>query len=245
MRERGGLLAWALTLLLLFFWLRFLFHADSRFPGSLLGSALAIGGAGLMLVPLVYTLAKRLFGLRGQSLRSFLAVHIYAGLIGAILAVMHTGHKFENPLGVLLTAMMLIVVLSGFVGRYLLQQCSRQLSDKRRERGTLEPAFASARGDVAALAEAAGYRSTGRAVWLARLCPWAIRDRGLREAIGRAGNIVDAMAALDTSVALHEQMQRWFRRWMRFHLTLTTAFYLLLAAHVVVVSYYGLRWLPE
>ena len=245
MRERSGLLAWALTLLLLFFWLRFLFHADPRFPGSLFGSALAIAGAGLMLVPLVYTIAKRLFDLRGGRLRSFLAVHIYAGLLGAILAILHTGHKFENPLGVLLTAMMMIVVLSGFVGRYLLQQCGRQLGEKRREREALEPAFAAARHDVATRAEASGYQSTGRAVWLARLFPWAIRERQLREATGRAVQIVDAMATLDASIVLHDQMQRWFRRWMRFHLTLTTAFYLLLAAHILVVTYYGLRWLSE
>lgn len=245
MRERGGVLAWALTLLLLFFWLRFLFHVDPRFPGSLLGSALAIGGAVLMLVPLAYTLAKRLFGMRGASLRAFLAVHIYTALVGAILAVLHTGHKFDNPLGVLLSAVMLVVVLSGFVGRYLLQQCSRQLSEKRQERGALEPAFEAARREVADRAETAGYPSARRAIWLTTLCPWAIRDRALREATRRAVRIVDAMAALDASVALHEGMQRWFRRWMRFHLTLTTALYVLLASHILVAAYYGLRWLPE
>jgi len=45
MRERGAILAWVLTFLLLFLWLRFLFHADPRFPGTLIGSALAICGA--------------------------------------------------------------------------------------------------------------------------------------------------------------------------------------------------------
>ena len=245
MKERGAVLAWALTLLLLFIWLRFLFHADPRLPGSLVGSALGTAGAGLLLVPLAYAVAKRFFSLRGESLRSFLAVHIYAGLLGAILAVLHTGHKFENPLGVLLTAMMMIVVLSGFVGRYLLEQCGRQLGEKRRERGALEPAFVAARRDMATLARASGYRSTGRAVWLATLFPWAIRHRQLREATKRSVRIVDAMATLDASIALHDQMQRWFRRWMRFHLTLTTAFYLLLTAHILVVTYYGLRWLPE
>lgn len=245
MRERGAILAWALAFLLLFLWLRFLFHVEPRFPGSLTGSALGIGGAALMLVPLAYTLAKRVFGMRGESLRTFLTVHIYAGLVGAILAVLHTGHKFDNPLGVVLTAMMLIVVLSGFVGRYLLQQCSRELSEKRAERGALEPAFEAARRDVAGRAHAVGYPSARRAIWLTALFPWALRDRALREATGRALRVVDAMAVLDTSVALHAHMQRWFRRWMRFHLTLTTALYLLLMLHVLVVSYYGLRWLPE
>jgi hypothetical protein len=244
MRERGNVLAWALLLLLLFFWLRLLFHVDPRFPGSLPGSGLGAAAAGLMLVPLLYTVAKRLFRIRGPALRSFLAVHIYAALGGAILALVHTGHKFDNPLGVLLTALMLVVVLSGFVGRYLLQQCSRELSDKRRERQTLGPAFTAARRDMATLAAATGFRSTARAVWLAVLAPWALGDRSLRQAAVRATRIVDAMAALDASIALHEHIQRWFRRWMRVHLTLTAVFYLLLAAHVLIVWYYGLRWLP-
>lgn len=38
---------------------------------------------------------------------------------------------------------------------------------------------------------------------------------------------------LDTSIALHERMQRGFRLWMRFDLGLTAVLYLLLAAHVL------------
>ncbi len=245
MRERGGILAWALAILLLFLWLRFLLHTDARFPGSALGSGLAILGAGLMLVPLLYTVAKRFLGIRGPALRSFLAIHIYAGLGGAIVAVLHTGHKFDNPLGVLLTAMMLVVVLSGFAGRYLLQQCSRQLGEKRRERDALESAFESARAEVMAASEAAGHRSSARAVWLTAVAPFGIRDPRLRDATRRGLRIVDAMAALDAAIALHAGMQRWFRRWMRIHLTLTAVFYLLLAAHVIAVWYHGLRWLTE
>lgn len=81
MRERGGLLAMILVVLLLLFWGRFLFHVDPRFPGSLIGSALAIVGSALMVVPLAYSVAKRLFRVRGSSLRTFLAIHIYAGLV--------------------------------------------------------------------------------------------------------------------------------------------------------------------
>jgi hypothetical protein len=242
MKERDGTLAWLLILLLLFLWLGWFFHVDPRFPGSLAGSALGIGGAVLMLVPLAYTVAKRAFGVRGAPLRVFLTVHIYAALIGAILAVLHTGHKFDNPLGLMLTALMLVVVASGFVGRYLLRQCSAQLGDKRRQRSALEPAFEAARRD--ALARAAAVGQTGRlGLALRAVLPWPGGDPELRRTLRAAAEIVDAAAALDSSIALHERMQRWFRRWMRFHLTLTTLLYVALIAHVVVVAYYGLRWL--
>jgi hypothetical protein len=241
--ENRGVLAWALTILLLFLWIGFLFHADPRFPGSLAGSALAIAGAGLMLVPLAYTIAKRGFGVRGSTLRAFLTVHIYAALVGALLALVHTGHKFDNPLGVLLTAMMLIVVLSGFVGRYLLRDTARHLSEKRKELAAFEPLFETARGRLVARAEALGQEKPSRVLFLRAVLPWAVRDGELRAAAGEALQIVDAMSALEASVALDDRTQRWLRLWMRFHLSLTAVFYAALAAHVVLVVYYGLRWL--
>lgn len=244
MKARGDLLATGLVGLLLFFWLRFLFHVDPRFPGSLIGSALAIAGSLLMLVPLAYTMAKRLFGMRGGTLRPFLTLHIYAGMIGPILVMLHTGHKFDNPLGVLLTMMTLIVVLSGFVGRYLLQQATRQLHEKQAELAQFQPAFDSLQHAVAAQAEQVGLQRARRSLWLSTIAPWAIRDPDLRAVGRRSVQLARAMALLEVSVMLHEQIRRWFKWWMRFHLTLTAVLYLLLIAHVLVVTYYGLRWLP-
>lgn len=244
MRERGGLLATILVVLLLLFWGRFLFHVDPRFPGSLVGSAFAIAGSTLMIVPLIYLVAKRLFRMRGSSLRTFLAVHIYAGLVGPILVLLHTGHKFDNPVGVLLVTMTLIVVLSGFVGRYLLQTCSRALSEKRREREQVEAVLETARGELWSAVDESGKPVTRRLGVLAALFPWAIREPMLRPALRSARRVAGTGATLDASIALHERMQWWFRLWMRFHLGLTTVLYLLLVVHVLLVSYYGLRWLP-
>ena len=245
MRERGSLLATILVLLLLFFWGRFLFHVDPRFPGSLAGSALAVLGSALMIVPLLYSLAKRLFRLRGSSLRTFLTVHIYAGLVGPILVIIHTGHKFDNPLGVLLTTMTLIVVLSGFVGRYLLQACSRTLGEKRAERARLETLLEAGHFRLAAAAADPGGAAPGRVPGVvAALFPFTVRDRAVRAALREARELAGAGAILDASIALHQRMQWWFRLWMRFHFGLTAVLYLLLAAHVLAVSYYGLRWLP-
>jgi hypothetical protein len=90
-KERDGILATLLVVLLLLFWLRFLVHVDPHFPGSLVGSALAMVGSLLMLVPLAYTVGKRCFQMRGSALRTFLTLHIYAGLVGPILVVLQPG----------------------------------------------------------------------------------------------------------------------------------------------------------
>jgi hypothetical protein len=245
MRERGGLLATILVVLLLLFWGRFLFHVDPRFPGSLIGSALAIVGSALMIVPLAYSVAKRLFRVRGPSLRTFLSIHIYAGLVGPILVIIHTGHKFDNPLGALLTTTTLIVVLSGFIGRYLLQACSRTLGEKRAEWDRLEALLDGARVQLATALNDPDGAARGRPPGvLAAVFPFTAKDPAVRAALKEARGLAGAGAVLDASIALHEQMQQWFRLWMRFHFALTAALYLLLAAHVLIVSYYGLRWLP-
>jgi len=234
--ERGNILAFLLTGLVLLFWLRFLVHVDPRFPGSAMGGALGIAGNLLLLVPLAYSAAKRLFTLRGPRLRTFLAVHIYASLVGTILALLHTGHKFDNPVGILLTLLMLIVVLSGFTGHYLLQQCSQQLSEKRAAREQLEASLPPVFRD---LTGAVGAKEARRGVRLAVLFPWLLRDSQRRATARHAWELVDAAAALEASIALHERMRSWFRLWLPFHLVLTGAFYLLWAIHVLLVTYYG------
>jgi hypothetical protein len=241
--ERGGVLAWVLTGLLLFLWLRFLVHVDPRFPGSFVGSALGIVAAALMLVPLLYSLAKRVFRMRGARLRSFLTIHIYAGLLGGVVAIVHTGHKFDNPLGILLTAQTLIVVVSGFVGRYLLQHESRELGDKRRDHASAEGALVQARAAV--VAQSGGAQAVGGILWRAAILPLAVRDPELRHAARQAVRLVDAVASMESSIALHEHFRHWVRRWLRVHLVLTGVLYLLLGAHVFAVTYYGLRWWPQ
>jgi hypothetical protein len=196
-------------------------------------------------MPLAYTVGKRCFRMRGSALRTFLTIHIYAGLVGPILVVLHTGHKFDNPLGVLLTAMTLSVVLSGFVGRYLLRQTTYRMQEKQDELARFQSVFDAVQNALGEQAEQVGMQTVRRGVFLSALLPWAVRNRQLRDT-GRQGvQLARAMAVLEVSMALHKQIRRWFRVWMRFHLTLTTVLYLLLAMHVFVVFYYGLRWLPE
>src|SRR6266511_1478918 len=127
MKERERVIVSGLVALLLLLWLGFLLHRDPRFAGSFWGGVLAVAAALLMLVPLAYSAVKRIKPLQKLvtprvSMRTLLAWHIYAGILGPILALLHTGHKFDSPLGIALTALMLLVVVSGFIGRYLLGQ---------------------------------------------------------------------------------------------------------------------------
>ena len=237
--------AWLGAGALVFLWLRFLFHADPDYAASLQGSAVGIAGATLLLVPLVYSVIKRVFGVRGQRLRLALEIHIFSALAGAILAVVHTGHKFDNPLGVMLTALMLIVVVSGFVGRYLLRHCTHALAEKRDAAAQANAALAPAREALAKALESRAWRRPVAILWLALLAPTFVPDHALRSAARDARRLADAAATVESSLALHTSMQGWFRRWMSVHLLLTAVFYALLVAHVLAVTYFGLRWWPR
>ena len=136
-KERDSAIAGGLTLLMLLLWLGFFVHRSPSFAGSAAGHAIGVAGAALMLVPLLYSAVKRVPPLKRAvtplvPMRTLLAWHIYAGILGPILVLVHTGHRFESPLGIALTGMTILVVLSGYVGRYLMRHLGAELRDRRR-----------------------------------------------------------------------------------------------------------------
>ncbi len=216
---------------LLIGWLGFLVHRSPRFPGSGIGAAFGIAGAALMLVPLAYPIAKRIPFLHARltarvSMQSLLAAHVYAGILGPLLAIIHTGHKFDSPLGMALTAVMLLVVVTGFTVRYLLTYVGHEITDKLL-------LLQTARGDLDSA--------------------WGVPERSpagppksFRFAAGPAADvarIAESVADLEYGVRTHELLKRWFSRALKLHIVLSVILYLLLALHIGSGIYFGLRWL--
>ena len=250
MRERERVVVGGLTALMLLLWLGFLVHRSPRFPGSLTGSSLGIAAALLMLVPLAYLVVKRVPALRKRvtarvPLRTLLAWHIYAGILGPIVALVHTGHRFASPLGIALTTVVLTVALSGFVGRYLLRMIGEEEHERRIMREGLRAeydqlAVTLRSGDAALLTPLASpiCGLLGRMLFSRVPASTAAPSPALR-----ALQISEALSDVEHAVRTQEIFKRWFTRWLRFHIALSAALYLLLAAHVAVELTLGLRWL--
>src|SRR3546814_7908049 len=90
-----------------------------------------------MLLTLPYVAAKHIAWVdkalsRVVSKPTLLAIHIYAGVLAPILGLVHAAHKLESPVGLLLTVLLLMTVITGFIGRYLLAQLGRALRGRRR-----------------------------------------------------------------------------------------------------------------
>ena len=227
--ERERALVTALLVLLLVSWLGFALHRAPRFPGSLLGTVLGIAAAALMVFPsAAYTAVKRVAAVKRLvatrlPLRTLLTWHVWGGILGGLLALVHTGHRFESSLGITVTALMLLVIFSGYVGRHFLATVSLELRERQALLETLVVAYNE-------LAGASG---------LSRRPSEAERYARAQQAVELAGSIAD----LEYGIKTNDLVKRRFRTWLVVHITASIAFYAILALHIWASLYFGLRWL--
>lgn len=219
----------------------FLLHEAPRFPGSLAGSLLGTAGATLFVLLLVYSLVKRSARVRARvarhaSLRAILSFHAYAGAAGALLGILHSGHAYRSPLGIGLVSAMLVVVLSGFVGRYYVAQLGTDLRGQQAMLGVLRSRFDVLAAEVAGAAAAASPGAPGlRAV--------ALLASGAAVSGVPVLRLVGAISDLERAIGRREALKRALSRWTVVHVAAALVMYPLLALHIWNGIYFGLRWL--
>ena len=89
--------------------------AASEFFGHSLG---VIGFILMLSTETLYSLRKRAIRRPWGRLRSWLRFHIFSGIVGPYLVLLHTAWQFRGLAGVVLL-LTVIVVISGFIGRYI------------------------------------------------------------------------------------------------------------------------------
>ena len=247
MKNRERFIVVSVFVVLVFAWLGFLLHVSPRFAGSGLGAVFGISGAVLMLVPLAYVVVKRVPFFKEcitkhVSLQTWLSIHIYTGIVGALLALIHTGHKYTSPLGIALTATMLLVVVSGITLRYLTPFVNLDMKDKllllQTARGDLDYAWGAFEKSAAEKNRVS--QEPSLAVGLASLGFSPDPDNYT----GRVTMMAEGVADLEYSIRTHELLKRWFSGALTIHIIVSGLFYALLAAHIASGIYFGLRWLP-
>jgi len=218
----GGLIG-TLTLLVP----AFLFHTAPRFPGSLAGGAIGIIAALLFVLLLLYTAIKHQPRLKVRlaerlSLSAILSFHAYAGSIGAVFGVIHSGHKFESPLGLALVTSMLVVVFTGYIGRYYLSQVGQEQKLQQSELKLLRDRFDALTSTMTAKPDS-------------------------NAASGPVGlpldQLLGAISDLEFAIMARNAIKRTLARWLVVHIGSAIVMYGLLAIHVWSSVYFGLRWL--
>ena len=242
-RERI-VLTGTLTVLLLS-WLGFLVHSSPRFAGSGLGAVFGITAAVLMLFPLAYPIVKRIPAINRRvtkhvSMETLMIIHVYAGIFGPVLAIIHTGHKYQSWLGITLTSVMLLVVVSGYAVRYLLTYVNQEVKDKlillQTARGDLDHAW----GVLENLPPE--QRAPPKAPFLQAAMANLGIDLSPGGPTGEVTRTAEAVADLEFAVRTHELFKRWFAWSLKLHIVLSLLFYVLLGLHIWAGIYFGLRW---
>ena len=247
MKDRQGFLVTVILAVLIFGWLGFLVHTAPRFAGSGLGAAFGISGAALMLVSVAYVAVKRIPFIKRWvsgyvSQNTLISIHVYTGIVGALLGLVHTGHKYDSPLGVALTAMMLLVVVSGYTVKYLLPYVTTDMKDKL-------ALLQTARGDLdSAWGVLESSPKDKKNLPNRPLLVTALASLGLSTAsddpASRVTTLAEGVADLEYSVRTHELLKRWFSWALMLHIVTAFAFLLLLALHIWASIHFGLRWYP-
>jgi hypothetical protein len=157
---------------------------------------------------------------RHVSLGRLLSLHIYGGLLASLLAILHSGHKYQSALGIALVIDILIIVATGFIGRYYLGHLGTEVLHQQAMLGTLRTAY-----DRIALRLGAQPASAAAAPDVAIL------------------DLVDAIADVEYSITTRDAAKRIARRWTVVQIVASIALYGLLLLHIGGGIYYGLRWL--
>lgn len=97
--------------------------AASGFFGHSLG---VIGFILMLMTEILYSLRKRYQFARWGKLQNWLSFHIITGLVGPYMVLLHSSWKFNGLAGILML-LTIIIVISGFIGRYFYTAIPRSI----------------------------------------------------------------------------------------------------------------------
>lgn len=97
-----------------------------------IGRYLGIPGVLLIIGSFVYSLRKRKFITAGNP-KAMLRLHEFCAWLGSLMILIHAGVHFNAILPWLATAAMAVNVISGLVGKFLLDQSRRHVQGQREQ----------------------------------------------------------------------------------------------------------------
>jgi hypothetical protein len=188
-------------------------------PAGSVGQTLGIAGLAMMIVPVAYAARKRWFRtpLAG-SMRLWINLHIFAGIVGPVLITFHTAFKFNGIISLAYWSMV-AVVLSGFVGRYLYVRIPRTIRGTEVNRGAIERRLVELKGALERL-HASGEQ----------------HDGSLQRDIAR---LEIERATLARRLVHLDRTKRFFAAWHVLHQPLVYVMFAIAALHVAVAVYMG------
>lgn len=220
--------------------LGFVVHRSPTFAGGMIGHLVGIAGASIMSLTLIYPFRKRMQKKRGKN--NPLNRHMYYGLIGPCLVVIHAAHKFSNLIGVITFLSMFLIVFSGIVGKFLFRRVSRTLKQQQKAASLLRAQFERQKKNAelleACLIKPENEPAQDNESPEYEQIKWE-RDRQCEELL----EVVHSLAETEYLVKAFSGTKKLFSRWLRVHYMLALLLFCMVIVHILTTFYYGLRWL--
>ena len=237
-------------------------------PSGPVGNVLGITGLLLMVVMHGYSLRKRFRFMKNLgSVTTWLEFHIFCGFFGPVLITLHTSFKFNGLVSVAYWSM-LIVVASGFIGRYLYVMIPRSIRGRELSGSELDERAATLKAQVVdaglgddtidrihAFEAAVIPKTEAEATWsgllfgelgaklrLIKLRRYARRHGEDRHLVDEALASIAERAKLLRRIAYLKKTKRLFDLWRVYHKPLAILMALIVILHVATVAYLGYAW---
>lgn len=238
-------------------------------PSGAVAHVMGAVGVLMILMPVAYSVRKKWARLsRFGSMSSWLEAHVFCGIVGPVLVTMHTSMRFGGIVSVAYWSMVL-VVLSGFVGRYFYVRIPKTIRgielgyDEILERATdlkmrlLETELpAPLLRALEAFERAVTPNNASLSVKGYMFGQFTLRRalRRLRRSLTAAGadaDLADRLVRIESErevllgrLAYLEETRRMLEAWHVFHHPLVYLMFAIVALHIGVALYLGYTIVP-
>jgi hypothetical protein len=233
--------------------------------GHPFGHWLGIAGTGLMVATeTLYSLRKRTGLFRNWGpVRFWLSAHIFTGIVGPFMVLMHSAFEFRGLAGITM-ALTVLVVGSGFLGRYLYTSIPRSLAgaeassaDLIAEINQVQASLAALTGQrsaaVLALVQAdAGRARAVRGDWMLVVLrgwdEWRYRsqlrgqvrrlERTEKQKLGDVERMLTRRRSLERQMRMLQAARRLLSAWHVAHVPMGVALFTSVAIHIAAEVYF-------
>ncbi len=244
-------------------------HEDFRVlsPGAPIGHGYGIVGTALILTNLLYLARRRVARFNFGSMQAWLNMHVLSPVSsGALLILFHSAFQLRTPIATVTSSSLLLVVITGVVGRYLHAIAPRP--DPRRMAELIEglealgPGLGSQARDVLrAVPPTQLAADAGLLKALVTIPRWLLESRKRRRAVRAVARNYLSNAELNAqekaavrSTAREaagaaaaqvraEMGAAVLRSWRGLHRFLALLMLVSVSVHIGVAWYYGYRWI--
>ena len=248
-------------------------HPDYRMlnPSGFIGHGYGIVGTALILTNLLYLVRRRFaryVPVWLGSMKTWLNMHVFTGLVGSLLVLFHSSFLLRTPAATVTSVSLFIVVITGLAGFYLHKIVptpgAKVLRERLAEIRTVMPGFAS---EVEAAAKSVPVTRLAHDAsllhTLATVPRWLYEARARRLAFRKAARAdklfrvlmlkepklakaflveLSAMVVKEVDTQAASSMMR---SWRSLHRFLAILMVVSVSVHIGVAWYYGFRWVFE